>query len=268
MFRLCLSYIKILPELCIDYTPTLTIPYQHLPADLQLWEEMDSWLLDDATKYKIKEAGGTLVAKCLEKEKRKSTITWRISLNSAPVMQKIITYFENLKPKVSVKKVIRMIKDIKRNSLEGDDKDFLKSYNVRQALFWCVHENPSIATEKDLIISVLHKILEFYKKKFFPSFLEPKRNLTFKLANKERLDIAFEKVWEIQSNLVKCLDMVKDVQEKQREGVTEVRNTLSLFAPIFRSQEVAKKILQKALTGLNWGFQTLDGSPQVMFQIG
>ena len=44
------------------------------------------------------------------------------------------------------------------------------------------------------------------------------------------------------------------------------RNTLLLFAPIFRSQEVAKKILQKALTGLNWGFQTLDESHRLYFE--
>ena len=96
---------KILPELCIDYTPTLTIPYDHLPEDLHYWEEMDSWLLDEETKEKIRDAGGTMVAKSLEKEQSMSTVTWRISLNSAPVMQKVIRHFENLEPKVSVKKV-------------------------------------------------------------------------------------------------------------------------------------------------------------------
>ena len=89
---------KILPELCIDYTPTLTIQYQHLPAVLKLWEEINSWLWDDDTTDKIRNAGGTFVAKSFEKVQ--SMYNWRISLNSAPVMQKVITHFETLEPKV------------------------------------------------------------------------------------------------------------------------------------------------------------------------
>ena len=44
---------KILPEVDIDWTPVFTIPYQHLPQDLTIWEERDSWLLDPDTKENI-----------------------------------------------------------------------------------------------------------------------------------------------------------------------------------------------------------------------
>ena len=140
------SCFKILPELEVDYTPVLTVPYDQLPADLKVWEERDSFLLDEDSRNKIKEARGCLVAKSLEKEESRSSIIWRLSINSAPVMQKAIDHFEKLDPKCSVKKVLRIIKDIKNVALSGKDKDFLKSYNVKQAMLWCIHENPGLSS--------------------------------------------------------------------------------------------------------------------------
>ena len=74
------------------------------------------------------------MAKSLEKEKIRASITWRVSLNSAPLIEKLVTHFHKIEPKCSVRKVLRLIKDIKNVALEGEEKEFLKSYNVKQAL--------------------------------------------------------------------------------------------------------------------------------------
>ena len=71
----------------------------------------------------------------------------------------------------------------------------------------------------------------------------------------KHVSLAVQKVSEIKSNLVKHGDIIKDVQEKHIEGVSGVKSTLSLIATLFKSQAVAVTILQKSITGLNWGFQ-------------
>ena len=39
-----------------------------------------------------------------------------------------------------------------------------------------------------------------------------------------------------------------------------------IIAPLFRSKELSHTILQKAVTGLNWGFQTMDRSHRLYFE--
>ena len=260
------SCYKILPELEVDYTPLLTIPYDQLPADLKLWEERKSWLLDQETKEKIKEARGTLVAKSLEKDKSRSSIIWRLSLNSAPVMQKVINHFLQLEPKCSVTKVLRLIKDIKNVALEGNEKDFLKSYNVKQAMLWCIDENPSISTEANLLIKTLDKMIQFYQQNTLPSFLEPKRNLIFKMSRNRQLEVAKERVMDILKNVNSYLDKIKDVQTKNRKGVAEVRNMLAPMAPILLFPMVSEKISEETTKGLNKDFKIKDGTLRFYFE--
>ena len=144
----------------------------HLPEDLTIWEERDSWLLDPETKENIKQAQLVLVAKSMDEGN--ASKVWRLSVNSAPVMDKIRKHFNNLHPRASMRKVLRLIKDLKNVALEGKEKDFLKSYNVRQALIWSIHENPSIKTEEEILISTLTKIIQFYQKDNFRASWSPR----------------------------------------------------------------------------------------------
>ena len=73
-----------------------------------------------------------------------------------------------------MRKVLRLIKDLKNVALEGKEKDLLKSYNVRQALIWSIHENPSIKTEEEILISTLTKIIQFYQKDIFQASWSPR----------------------------------------------------------------------------------------------
>ena len=62
------------------------------------------------------------------------------------------------------------------------------------------------------------------------------------------------------------LDKIKGVQAMQRKRVSEVRNDLSLLSPFMLTPKVSEKILEKATDGLNWGFQTYDGTDRIYFE--
>ena len=171
---------KALPEFEVDYTPLFVLPYSKLPKDLMLWEKREGWLLDEETRSAIKTFGGTLVAKSLDKDVLKAATIWRLSLNPAPVFDKVTSHL--LLQGCYAKKVLKLIKDIKKVALEGKDQDFLKSYSVRQALLhWADEKGEQKITEADLLLAILQKVSMFLKEAFFPSFLEKKRNLVFNL---------------------------------------------------------------------------------------
>ena len=115
---------NVLPEFEIDFTPLFIIPYDSLPDDLKRWEKRESWLLNKATKEAIKKLGGTLVAKSLDKsDLAKARKTWRVSLNPAPVFQRILSHLNSMG--CCVKTVLKLIKDIKQVELVYEDRDFL-----------------------------------------------------------------------------------------------------------------------------------------------
>ena len=207
-----------------------------------------------------------MVAKSLDMDKRRSSIIWRLSLNSAPVMQKVIHHFEHLEPKCSVHKVLRLIKDIKNVALEGNEKNFLKSYIVKQAMLWCVDENPTISTEADLLMSTIMKIVHFYQQENLPSFLEPNRNLIFKFAKNKQLEVAKTRVIDILTNVESYLDKIKDVQANIRKGISEVRNHLAPVAPILLFPLVSQKISEQAIREMHKGFKTSDGTLHFYFE--
>ena len=114
-----------MPDVEIDWTPVLTIPYtRNLPADLCVWEHQESWLLDQDTRDNIKQSQLIIVAKSMIRDGNAEKV-WRVSLDSAPVMNKIVKYFENSEPRCNVKKVLRIIKDLKNVALEGKEKNYL-----------------------------------------------------------------------------------------------------------------------------------------------
>ena len=83
-----------MPEFEVDYTPLFVLPYSSLPKDMMLWERRESWLLDGNTRHVIKELGGTLVAKSLNKNPAKAATIWRLSLNAGPVFKRVFEHFE------------------------------------------------------------------------------------------------------------------------------------------------------------------------------
>ena len=247
---------KVLPEFEVDYTPLLTIPYDKLPLDLKMWEKRDSWLLDTETREKVKKAKGTMVAKSLEKEEKRASIIWRVSLNSAPLIEKLVNHFHKVEPKCNIKKVLRLIKDIKNVALKEDEKDFLKSYNVKQALLWCLHENPKISTEKEILLMTLQKITEFYKNRELFSFLEPKRNLIYKMAMSGMCENAHKKVRSIIQEIDTHLDKIKDLQETKKEGVQALSNIIAPTANLL--QFFTMNLAQTAAKGLSKGLFLYD----------
>jgi len=193
---------KAVPEFEVDYTPLFGLPYTKLPEDLMLWERRESWLLDWEIRHEIQKLGGTLVAKSLDKDVSKAATIWRLSINPAPVFNKVTKHL--LKQGCDGKMVLKLIKDIKKVALEGKDQDFLKSYNVRQALLhWADENEGQKITEAKLLLALLEKISKFLEEAFFPSFPEERRNLIFSFTP-ERCRLGHEKVKEIIVK-VECL---------------------------------------------------------------
>ena len=122
-----------------------------------------------------------MVAKSLDKSEEAAAKNWRLSLNSAPLFEKIFSHFNRYG--CNVKKVLKLIKDIKKVALEEKERDFLKSYNVRQTLLWCAHSQTEVHhTEDQLLLAILRQLSKFLEEGFLPSFLEEKRNLLFSLS--------------------------------------------------------------------------------------
>ena len=121
-----------------------------------------------------------MVAKSLDKNREAAAKNWRLSLNSAPVFEKVFSNLNSVG--CSAKKVLKLIKDIKKVALEEADSGLMKSYNVRQTLLWCVQGNERHFTEDQLLLAILRKLSLFLKEGFLPSFLEEKRNLIFNLS--------------------------------------------------------------------------------------
>ena len=233
---------------------------------MKIWENTDSFLLDSATREKVKEAKGCLVAKSLQKEKDISSITWRLSINSAPLMEKAVNHFGQLDPPCNVKKILRLIKDIKQVALTGKDKDFLKSYNVKQALLWSIHEYPGISSESDLLTLTLKKLIQFYEENNLPSFLEPKRNLLFKMNNLNEYEAAGKSVIEILRNVETWIGIVKERQGRNFAGILDVRENLAPMANILMFPIVSENIAERVTKSLNKTFNTADGKQRFFFE--
>lgn len=254
--------VKLIPELEVDYTPVLIIPYENLPDDLKLWEKEESWLLDEKTKIKIKEGKAAMVAKSMEKDATRASMMWRLSLNPAPVMQKI---FDHLGSKCNAKKILRLIKDIKNAALIGNEKDFLKSYNVKQAMIWSIHQNPNICSEKDLLMATLSQMLDSYQRKILPSFLEPQRNLIYKMANNEKLEMAKRRIIDIMSNIESYIGKIKAGQRRNRKGIMDVQQLIKPMASFLLLPIISDNISETTTTVITAKFTTSDGVQRSYF---
>ena len=164
-----------------------------------------------------------MVAKSLDKNREAAAKNWRLSLNSAPVFEKV---FSNLNSGgCSAKKVLKLIKDIKKVALEEKDRGLMKSYNVRQTLLWCVHRDEGHFTEDQLLLKVLWKLSLFLKEGFLPSFLEEKRNLIFNLS-KEQCKAGHQKMEEVIQRLPYWINCVHDRQQEQQRNLTALATKL------------------------------------------
>jgi len=253
---------KLLPELDVDYTPALTVPYDCLPEDLKVWEQRDSCLLTLETRRRVKECGGCLVAKSLDKDENKSCIIWRLSINYAPVLETAVKRLKNC----DVRKLLRLIKDIKQVSLQEEEKDFLKSYNVKQVLLWCVHEFKTFKSDESLMKNIFKKLIYFYKEGNLPSFLEPNRNLVYKMVTKGLLERAANKLEKILKNLPKYIEKVKERQESNRKEITDVRNLLSPMSLVLQFPYISEDISARIVKGLNKDLITQDGQLRFYYQ--
>ena len=103
----------------------------------------------------------------MDKDATRASMIWRLSINSAPVMQNIFNHFSS---RCSARKILRLIKDIKNVASVGAEKDFLKSYNVKQAMIWSLYQNPYIHSEPGLLVVTLNKMLGFFERKPYLAF--------------------------------------------------------------------------------------------------
>ena len=241
-----------LPELEVDYTPIFSIPYQHLPADLREWEERESWLLDQEVRNEIKAAKGTAAAKSVCKNEGCSKITWRISLNPFPVLQKVVNVLEQEPWKCNMKKILKFIKDVKYVALDVSERHFLKSYIVKQAMLWFVDRNQDFESEMKILNGVLRVITQFYDQSFFPSFLEPSRNLIFKMVKEKEEAKASRKIKDIIENLPNIVKDIVNWQKAQRESLDDFRKELIPFAPILLAPQTLDVMARKICSIFNF----------------
>ena len=217
----------------------------------QLWERKESWLLDSQTRDQIKMCGGTMVAKSLDKSKEAAAKNWRLSLNPAPLFEKIFSHLNSGGCKV--KKVLKLIKDIKTVALEDKDRGIMKSYNVRQTLLWCAHERDHY-TEDQLLLAILQKLSIFLKEGFLPSFLEEKRNLIFNLSQ-DQCKVGHHQLEEIIKRIEHWISSVHDCQQVQQRKLADLTSKLKVIPgvmqftqPGFLAKGAAERIAEKFRT--------------------
>ena len=199
----------------------------------------------------------------MDKDATRASMIWRLSINSAPVMQNI---FNHLGSRCSARKILRLIKDIKNVALVGTERDFLKSYNVKQAMIWCLHQNPDIHSEPDLLVATLNKMLDFFEKKTLPSFLEPKRNLIYKMAKNGKLEDAKRRVIDILSNMESYLGQITAEQRRNRKGIEDVQQLIKPMASFLLLPVISDKISNSTAAGINANFRTADGVLRSYFE--
>ena len=166
-------------------------------------------------RHAIKELGGTLVAKSLNKNPSKAATIWRLSLNAGPVFNRVFEHFEL--QGCNARTVLKLIKDIKKVALKEGGKDLLKSYNVRQALLHCTEKmEGQRMTEAGLLVTILEKVSSFLAKAFFPSFLEEKRNLIFNWGP-QRCREGHQKLQKVINEVPTWVQRVNQEQAEKKE---------------------------------------------------
>ena len=192
-----------------------------------------------------------MVAKSLDKSKEAAAKNWRLSLNPAPLFEKIFSHlnFGGCK----VKKVLKLIKDIKTVALEDKDRGIMKSYNVRQTLLWCAHERDHY-TEDQLLLAILQKLSIFLKEGFLPSFLEEKRNLIFNLSQ-DQCKVGHHQLEEIIKRIEHWISSVHDCQQVQQRKLADLTSKLKVIPgvmqftqPGFLAKRGAERIAEKFRT--------------------
>ena len=194
-----------------------------------------------------------MVAKSLDKSEEAAAKNWRLSLNSAPLFEKIFSHFN--RNGCNVKKVLKLIKDIKKVALEEKDRGFLKSYNVRQTLLWCAHSQAEgHHTEDQLLLAILRQLSKFLEEGFLPSFLEEKRNLLFSLSEDQcktghhLLENIIKALGQWMQRIHNCQNIERQNVESLAAKLKEIPGVKEFFKPHFLAGVLVDKISQRFVT--------------------
>ena len=161
----------------------------------------------------------------MDKSMEAAAKNWRLSLNPAPIFEKIFSHLNSSGCKA--KKVLKLIKDIKAVALEEKDRGILKSYNVRQTLLWCAHERGYCNyTEEQLLLDILRRMSMFLREGFLPSFLEEKRNLIFNLSQ-DQCKVGNLSLEEIIVRIEDWISRVHDCQQIQQRNLADLAAKLT-----------------------------------------
>ena len=183
------------------------------------------------------------MAKSLDKRKEAAAKNWRLSLNPAPLFEKIFSHLNSGGCKA--KRVLKLIKDIKTVALEEKDRGIMKSYNVRQTLLWCAHERGHY-TEDQLLLAILQKLSIFLKEGFLPSFLEEKRNLIFNLSQ-DQCNVGHHQLEDTIRRIEHWMSCVCDSQEVQKRNLEELTAKLKVIPDVMQFTQPG--FLAKAAAG-------------------
>ena len=172
------------------------------------------------------------MAKSLDKSMEAAAKNWRLSLNPAPIFEKIFSHLNSVGCRA--KKVLKLIKDIKAVALEEKDRGILKSYNVRQTLLWCAHERGYCNyTEEQLLLDILRRMSMFLREGFLPSFLEEKRNLIFNLSQ-DQCKVGNLSLEEIIVRIEDWISRVHDSQQIQQRNLADLAAKLTAIPGVMQ----------------------------------
>ena len=80
----------------------------------------------------------------------------------------------------------------------------------------------------------LDKMTSFYKKEEFFCFLEPKRNLIYKMSRNGLCKMAHSKVKSIMQEIEILLDKIMEAQKRNKEETLKVSNIIAPVAPVLQ----------------------------------
>ena len=109
-------------------------------------------------------------------------------------------------------------------------------------------------------------MLEFFEKKTLPSFLEPKRNLIYKMAKNGKLEDAKRRVIDILSNMESYLGQITAEQRRNRKGIEDVQQLIKPMASFLLLPVISDKISKSTAAGINANFRTADGVLRSYFE--
>ena len=112
---------------------------------------------------------------------------------------------------------------------------------------------------------ILKVLMRCYEAGHLPSYLEPDRNLVFKMAQSGQLKDARIVVKRVYCNLIEILHMLRIKREDIDRDIESVRSAL-FYLPTDMFPYVSKTAAVDALKGLNKDFYTQDGCQRYYFE--